>query len=50
MVIKADFLFLKSDRDKCDKLYFRGLKPKMDVGRGAERKVRKALVVVNNRG
>ena len=48
-MIKADFRFSKSDRTKCNKLYFRGLKPKMDVGRGAERKVRKALVV-NNRG
>ena len=48
-MIKAGFLFSKSDRNKCNKLYFRGLKPKMDVGRGAERKVRKALVV-NNRG
>ena len=48
-MIKAGFLFSKSDRNNCNKLYFRGLKPKMDVGRGAERKVRKALVV-NNRG
>ena len=48
-MIKAGFLFSKSDRYKYIKLYFRGLKPKMDVGRGAERKVRKALVV-NNRG
>ena len=48
-MIKADFRFSKSDRTKCNKLYFRGLKPKMDVGRGAERKVRKAFVV-NNRG
>ena len=48
-MIKAGFLFSKSDRNNCNKLYFRGLKPKMDVGRGTERKVRKALVV-NNRG
>ena len=48
-MIKTDFLYSKSGRNNCNKLYFRGLKPKMDVGRGTERKVRKALVV-NNRG
>ena len=48
-MIKTGFPYSKSDRKKCNKLYFRGILPKMDVGRGAERKVRKALAV-NNRG